>query len=107
MTQQNLILDYMKIHKTITPYESFEKLGCTKLSTRIGELKRQGYIITSDWIEDVNRFGENVRYKRYTLNRSKDWSEDDLYDMSKERFTGLYDVSDEEYEMLQKEYQEM
>ena len=97
----------MKIHGTITPYEAFEKLGCTKLSTRIGELKRQGYNITDEWVEDVNRFGENVRYKRYTLNRSRDWSEDDLYDMSKERFTGLYDVSDEEYEMLQKEMQEM
>ena len=97
----------MKIHKTITPYESFEKLGCTKLSTRIGQLKRKGNDITSEWVEDVNRFGENVRYKMYILNRSKDWSEEDFTDMSKERFTGLFDVSDEEYDMLQKEYQEM
>lgn len=38
---------------------------------------------------------------------NRDWSEDDLYEMTKEEFLATFDVSDEEYEMLQKEMQEM
>ena len=107
MTQHDLILNYLKKFRTITPYEAFKDLGITKLATRISEMRQEGYQFADVWVEDVNRFGENVRYKRYSLIRSRDWSEDDLSEMSKERFTGLYAVSDEEYEMLQKGMQEM
>lgn len=108
MTQHDLILRYLKNFRTITPYEAFKELGITKLATRISELKKEGYVFGDKWIDDINRFGENVRYKMYFLIRyRKDWSEDDLYDLSKENFLARFGVSGEEYEMLQKEYQEM
>lgn len=107
MNQHNLILNYIKKFKSITPYEAFKDLGITKLSTRISELRLAGYDIPDEWVDDVNRFGESVRYKRYFLKRRKDWTEDDLLTMSKIKFTSIFDVSDEEWEKLQKEFQEM
>ena len=67
MTQQDLILNYIKKHKTITPYEAFEKLGCTKLATRISELREKGIKIRDCWEESYNRFGDKVRYKKYFI----------------------------------------
>lgn len=67
MTQQDLILDYIRKHKSITPFEAFEKLGITKLATRISELRGRGVKVQDIWVKDVNRFGESVRYKRYFI----------------------------------------
>ena len=107
MTQHDLILNYLKKFRTITPYEAFKDLGITKLASRISEMKQEGYQFADVWVEDVNRFGENVRYKRYSLIRRKDWSEDDLLTMSQKKFTSIFDVSDEEWEMEHKKFQEM
>lgn len=107
MTQHDLILNYLKKFRTITPYEAFKDLGITKLATRLSEMKQEGYQFADVWVEDVNRFGENVRYKRYSLIRRKDWSEGDLLTMSKQKFTSMFDVSDEDWEMEHKKFQEM
>ena len=107
MTQHDLVLNYLKEHIILTPMKAFEELGITKLATRISELKRMGYNFKDSWCEGYNRFGERVRYKSYMLDRSNDWSEEDLLSMSKQRFTCLFAVTDEEYEMLHKRFQEM
>lgn len=41
------------------------------------------------------------------LGRSYDWSEEDLTTLTKEEFIAKFAVSGEEWEMLQKELQEM
>lgn len=107
MKQHDLIINYLRTHKSITPIESFNELGITKLATRIGELKQKGYNIVDTWDEGVNRFGEDVRFKRYTLIREKNWSEEDLLSMNKYDFMNMFDCSDEEYEMEHKRFQEM
>lgn len=107
MTQHDLILNYLKSHKDIDPMTSFNELGITKLATRIGELKKKGYNILDAWVESVNRFGQDVRFKRYILIRSKNWSEEELLNYSKDEFMGKFDVTNEEYESLQKSFQEM
>lgn len=108
MTQHDLILRYLNNFRTITPYEAFKELGITKLATRISELKKMGYVFGDRWIEDINRFGENVRYKMYFLvKRRKDWDEEDLLNLTMEQFTARFDVAEEEYEMLHKDMQEM
>lgn len=65
MNQYTLILDYIKKHKSITPFDAFEHLGITKLATRISELRGKGIDIKDIWEKGVNRFGEEVKYKRY------------------------------------------
>ena len=65
--QKNRILEHMRQHNGITPMEAFGELGITKLATRIGELIEDGYKIRKVWVDDVNRYGEHVRYMRYFL----------------------------------------
>jgi len=67
MTQHEKIIDYMKKNKSITPMEAFNHLGCTKLSTRVGELKKAGFNIESEMEKATDRYGMPIRYKRYWL----------------------------------------
>lgn len=108
MSQHDLILVYLRKYKGITSMEAFNRLGITQLATRIKELKERGYQFGEVWEENDNRFGVPCRYKRYFLvGRRKDYDENDLLEMDKDIFLASFDVAEEEYEMLQKDMQEM
>lgn len=47
-TQSKLILDHMSNHDGITPWEAMTLYGCMRLSARIWELRKKGYIIETD-----------------------------------------------------------
>lgn len=70
MNQYELILKYLRDFGSITPYEAFRDLGITKLSTRISEMRKSGYEFSDEWVNNVNRYGVDVRYKRYRLIKS-------------------------------------
>ena len=72
MTQGDQIISYLKTFKTITPFDAFTQLGVTKLSTRISELKKEGYKFKDSWIKTKNRWGKEIKYKSYSLIRSED-----------------------------------
>lgn len=67
MTQNEMVLEYMREHKGITPMEAIELFGITRLSGRIFELKKQGISIRRVDCEGLNRFGKKTRYARYEL----------------------------------------
>lgn len=68
MNQYERIVAYVKRFGSISPMEAFNDLGITKLSTRIGEMEQSGQYEFNRKYETVNnRFGEPVRYMRYTL----------------------------------------
>ena len=67
MTQRERVLNYMRDFGDITPFQAFTDLGCTKLATRISELIDEGYQIKKDWVSSKNRYGEKVRFKKYSL----------------------------------------
>lgn len=67
MTQKELIIQYMNDFGSITTIEAFSDLGITKLTTRISELRRDGYVIASKRIEKKNRYGKKVKFNRYWL----------------------------------------
>ena len=67
MTQHTLIIDFMREHGSITTYEAFMELGITKLTTRISELRRGGFLIRERSESGVNRYGKPVTYNRYWL----------------------------------------
>lgn len=52
-------------NRGITCQECYQYIGTTELRRIIRRLKDKGYNITDIWVEDVNRFGKPVRYKRY------------------------------------------
>lgn len=64
MTLTGAILRHLKEYKSITSFEAFTEYGETRLSAIIFNL-RKTHIITDEWIERTNRFGENVRFKKY------------------------------------------
>ena len=61
------LLKHLKKHKGgITSLQAIEKLGDTRLSATIYEL-RQKYCVLDEWITVTNRYGEEVQVKRYFL----------------------------------------
>ena len=66
-TQAERVLAYIEKFGSITQYEALADLGVMRLASRISELKKQGYPITSK-VEPVrNRFDETCHIKRYSL----------------------------------------
>lgn len=65
--QQRRILQYCKEFGGITAWQVAKDLGVMQLGTRIFELKEMGFNIADRWIEDVNRYGDKIRYKYYMI----------------------------------------
>jgi hypothetical protein len=66
MTQRQLIAKYIDDFGAITPMDAFIDLGITKLSTRIGEMIKDGEQISKKTIHAKNRYGKKVHYMRYS-----------------------------------------
>ena len=61
------VLKFILDYKSITTFEAFTELGCTRLSEYIRQL-RQEYDVQDEWLYTTNRYGEKVKYKRYWIN---------------------------------------
>lgn len=60
------VLNYIKDFGSITTFEAFTELGCTRLSEYIRQL-RINYHIADEWVSTTNRYGEKVQYKKYWI----------------------------------------
>jgi hypothetical protein len=67
MTQQEEILKYLKDHGSITRLQAACDLHIFELSSRIGELTKKGYNITSTRVSGVNKYGRASHYAVYRL----------------------------------------
>ena len=65
--QQRRILQYCKEFGSITAWQAAKDLGVMQLGARIFEHKKMGFNIADRWIEDVNRYGDKIRYKYYMI----------------------------------------
>lgn len=65
MTQNARLLNYLETHDGITQLESFNTLGCCRLSERVRELEHLGFVIDHDPEKTPN--GHHV--VRYRLTR--------------------------------------
>ncbi len=65
---KDIVLEYLETHGTITTKEAFEKLGCTRLSEYIRQIRLE-QPVHDEWIPSVNRFGQKVKYKKYWLGK--------------------------------------
>lgn len=67
MTQNEKILDWLKMHRTLTQAEAVRLFGCYRLSARIYEIREQGFDIRKTTQEAINRDGEKVHFAEYWL----------------------------------------
>ena len=67
MSQNGMILDYLQKGYTLTQAEAISLFGCYRLGARIFEIRELGFDIRKSMEQNVNRFGENVRYARYWM----------------------------------------
>lgn len=65
--QTERVITYIEEFGSITQLEALKDLGIMRLASRISDLKRAGYPITSDVETVKNRYGEKSYIKRYRL----------------------------------------
>ena len=65
--QCDRVLEYIKVHGSITSLEAIEQIGVARLASRICDLKKAGWNIEKKNEIGVNRFGEKTRYARYSI----------------------------------------
>jgi len=61
------LLNYLKENGKITTKEAIDKLGNTRLSEYIRQLREEGYSIKNVHKKGVNRFNEKVFYDEFVL----------------------------------------
>lgn len=67
MTQQEMILYHIEQYGSISPLEAMKQYGIMRLASRIHDLKKHGYVFNREVVTTKNRFGEPVRFVRYSL----------------------------------------
>ena len=68
-SQNARIIEYLETHGSITQQEAERQLGIWRLASRISDLKRRGYVFTTEWKTVQNRYGEKSRVKVYRLEK--------------------------------------
>lgn len=69
MTQNEMILNHLRDHGSITPQEAMARYGCMRLGARIWDLKREGHAITVQRETARNRYGDKTTYARYSMTK--------------------------------------
>ena len=67
LTQNQRIIRHLKDKGSITALEAMKEYGIMRLSSRVCELKDQGYLIRSEFISSKNRYNESVSFSKYSL----------------------------------------
>ena len=66
-TQKKIILEHLLANEALTPADAFRLTGSTLLSARIYDLRRDGYVISTEMITVRNRFGRTATVAQYRL----------------------------------------
>ena len=69
ITQTEKILRHIAEYGSITPVEALQEYGCMRLASRMCEITRAGYSVCRTMETSRNRYGDPVRYARYTIDQ--------------------------------------
>lgn len=67
MTQKERILRHLRDYGSITQLEALKEYGIMRLSSRVSDLKAEGYPIRREMVTTKNRYNENTSYARYFM----------------------------------------
>jgi hypothetical protein len=65
MSQKADLVDYLNRHGSITRAHAFLELGIAELSSRVGELEAEGFVVPREMIEVTARNGRKCRVMQY------------------------------------------
>lgn len=68
-SQCDRILRYIDENGSITQLQALKEFGCMRLASRMSDLKKRGYPVEKRMETAKNRYGEPVRYARYSICR--------------------------------------
>ena len=71
LSQCEMIVKYIRDFGSITTLQAFRDIGCTRLASRITDLKNRGYKFRDEFVTSKNRYGVKVRYKKYYLEEDR------------------------------------
>lgn len=66
-SQCQQIVGYMKTFGGITSNDAIRTFGCTRLASRIHDLREHGYEISREMVDVETRYGSKARVARYSL----------------------------------------
>ena len=66
-TQCKQIVAYMKHYGSITSMAAIREFGCTRLASRIHDLRERGYEISKEMVEVRTANGGKTKVARYSL----------------------------------------
>lgn len=69
MTQTERVIRHLRDYGSITSMEAVRDYGIMRLASRISDLKKAGMPIRVEMISGKNRYGENISYARYRLEK--------------------------------------
>ena len=72
LTQCDRILRHLRDYGSITSMTAINEYGILRLASRINDLRRKGYTITSETVEGENIYNEKVHYSVYRLIETKE-----------------------------------
>lgn len=72
VTLTQRVLQYMQEEGSITSLDAFRELGVTRLAAIIFNLKEQGVGIKTETVYGTNRWGDEVRFAKYSLIKDDD-----------------------------------
>lgn len=67
MTQKERILRHLRDYGSISQLEALKEYGIMRLSSRVSELRAEGYPIRREMVSSKNRYNENTSYARYFM----------------------------------------
>lgn len=71
VADKDLILEHLKRYGSITTLDAINDYGCTRLSGRIYDLRKEGYAIKTEVARVPKRGGRFVYVSRYSLDGSE------------------------------------
>jgi helix-turn-helix protein len=66
-TQKEAILEYLLCGLKLTPAVAWMLFGCSKLATRVSELRKDNFPIQKRFVKVKNRYGKDVHVMQYSL----------------------------------------
>lgn len=68
LSQKRVILQHLKRFGSIEPLTALQEYGCYRLSSRISDLRNDGYNIITDTISSVSKItGRPIHFANYRL----------------------------------------